>query len=130
MRSTGRSFQPGFVLHTGGGTCGYGADTSTLDRFARYWYNIMRRDVWWSKGQGGYYFSNRHGCFNCFQAPTHTHIYQITDLDDDKDGQKLVGWATKVQNVRREKGTTVLRYTDIATWLTDMNERIGTSNEC
>jgi hypothetical protein len=123
---------PRRAFHTGGsgGTCGHGEGISTLDRFARYWYNTMRRDVWWSKGQDGYYFSNRYGCLNCFQAQTHTHIYQITDLDEDKDGQKLVGWATKVQDIRRDKGKTVLRYTDISAWLTDMNESIGTSNDC
>lgn len=123
------------MSQTGGrGTCGFGkqedGSINTLDRLAKFWYETKQMDVWWSPGQTGYYFSNRRGCTNCYQAPTHTHIYEIDDLDSDWDGMKNVKWATKRYNEKFEKGTIVMKFRKIVKWLEDMNNTIGTSNSC
>ena len=115
----------------GGGICGPSSpQANTLDRFANYWYNTMQRDTWYSQGQEGYYFSNRYGCLNCFQAQTHTHIYAMNDLDNNKNGNKEIGWARKIDNVQFDKGQTTLPYNDIAAWLTTQNEEIGANAPC
>lgn len=88
-------------------------------------------DVWWSYRQTGYYFSNRLGCPGCYQAQTHTHIYEIEDLPPyDKDGPKHVKYATKKDNIQKERGEIVMEYRNIAEWLEELNDRIGTSNSC
>jgi hypothetical protein len=99
-------------------------DVSTLDRFANYWNEFLRRNVWYSTGQEGYYFSNLQ---NFYMSKTHTHIYRIDDLDEDKKkGKKKVYYTTKIKNQHIEKNATVnLNYLEIATWLTKKNEEIG-----
>ena len=123
------------MSQTGGkGTCGFSqqvdGSVSTLDRLAKFWYETKQMDVWWSPGQTGYYFSNRRGCTSCYQAPTHTHIYEIDNLDSDWDGMKNVKWATKRDHEKLEKGTIVIKFRKIAKWLEEMNNYIGTSNSC
>lgn len=95
----------------------------SLDRFANYWNEYLKRNVWYSTGQEGYYFSNLK---NFYMSKTHTHIYKIEDLDDEKNGRKRVHYTTKIKNEHVEKNSTVeLEYNDIATWLTRKNEEIG-----
>jgi hypothetical protein len=111
-----------------GGTSHHGVrislgEISTLDRFANYWNEYLRRNVWYSTGQEGYYFSNLK---NFYMSKTHTHIYKIDDLDEEKDGKKRVHYTTKIKNQHVEKNATVeLDYKQIATWLTRKNEEIG-----
>lgn len=96
---------------------------STLDRFANYWNEFPRRNIWYSTGQDGYYFSNLK---HFYMSKTHTHIFRIDDLDKEKDGKKRVHYTTKIKNQHVEKNATVeLNYKDIATWLTKKNEEIG-----
>jgi hypothetical protein len=99
----------------------------------------MNRDAWHGEKQSGYYFSNRHGCKNCYQAQTHTHIYEIVDLDAAKDGMKKVKWATKINNKAHEKTLnpltgiddgTDMPYTAIADWLIAKNTAIGANYPC
>ena len=123
----------------GAGKCGPRLIKNTLDRFANYWYNNMKRDAWYGEKQSGYYFSNRYGCKNCYQAQTHTHIYEIVDLDARKDGMKKVKWTTKINDEPHEKTLnpltgiddgTDMPYTDIADWLIAKNTAIGADYPC
>ena len=114
-----------------GGVSFYGirsdVEVSTLERFANYWYNYMKRNVWYSSGQDGYYFSNLTWFY---MSQTHTHIYLIEDLDDNPDGRKRVHYVTKVDNVHRDRATVELDYLKIGDWLTELNRSIGADREC
>lgn len=114
-----------------GGASFYGirpeVEVSTLERFANYWYNYMKLNVWYSSGQDGYYFSNLTWFY---MSQTHTHIYMIEDLDDDPNGRKRIHYVTKVDNVHREKTSIEMDYLKIAGWLIELNESIGADREC
>jgi len=95
----------------------------TIERFARYWDVNMHRNVWYSSGQTGYYFSN---LTHYYMSTTHTHIYRIDNVDENQDGRKRVYYSTKINNVQQERNVTVeLDYKEIAGWLTRKNVQIG-----
>ena len=103
---------------------------TTIEMFANYWNNIMKRNVWYSDGQKGYYFSNLN---HYYMSQTHTHIYKIDDIAEEKIpgvGLKQVWYTTKIKNVHVEKeANVVLDYKQIASWLTKKNVEIGANTE-
>jgi len=87
---------------------------SLLDHFATYWWKTLGKDVWHSKGQQGYYFSDRHHNKKpCYMSETHLHIWNMTAT-----GNKInVFWAKKINNVHISAGTTTLDKGKVSKWL-------------
>lgn len=95
---------------------------TTINRFAKYWWEILRMCTWWSSGQDGYYFTNtKHG----YMSPTHTHVYKIEDLDKMRDGMKMVYYSTKKDNKQVSSSSFIAQYRDIADKIIEINEQLG-----
>lgn len=99
-----------------------GAQLTTLERFAFYWYTTRGYQCSYSPEQAGYYFTNLR---NDYSSTTHTHIFRIEDLDKEKDGLKKIHYSTKKKDVQVEVGKEVtLKYKDIFNWLFSKNQSL------
>lgn len=94
----------------GGSHVGYSYDdVSPLGIFARYWYGVIRKQCWWSDGQNGYYFTNLR---NNYMSTTHIHIY---DISLDEEGNSIISFTAKFENIRVYHGSITLHDTELST---------------